>query len=161
MSLYHSAQKRKSTGLRQTIARCRYHRGRSRRSTQTTDTVFCGSKRHLKSADTKYCRHYHPRSEQTWCENSLSRCSFSSRLDSTCVRPGAGLVSGNLHKHTLHSYPRRLSISTSLRPADLATRGFAISAFNSSISFWTDFFRPATYPESTQATQKSVPLRTG
>jgi hypothetical protein len=83
---------------------------------------------------------YHPRSEQTWCENSLSRCSFSSRRDSSCVRPVGGRVSGNLHVHTLHSYPRRLSICASLRSADLAKRGFAISAFKSVISFWRDLF---------------------
>ena len=30
----------------------------------------------------------------------------SSRRDSTCVRPGGGRVSGNLHVHTLYSYPQ-------------------------------------------------------
>ena len=34
---------------------------------------------------------YHPRSEQTWCENSLSRCSFSSRRDSTASVPAVAV----------------------------------------------------------------------
>jgi hypothetical protein len=60
------------------------------------------------------------------------------------LRPGGGRVSGNLQEHTLHSYPRRVSISISLRSADLAARGFAISAFTSSTPFWEDFCRVAT-----------------
>jgi hypothetical protein len=133
---------------------CRYHRRRSGRPTEATNCVFYGSKRRLKTTGRQITAlradlaiaNYHPRSEQTCWENSSSRYSFSSRRDSTCVGPGGGRVSGNLHEHTLHSYPRRLSISTSLRSADLAKRGFAISAFSSSTSFWEDFFLVATPP---------------
>src|ERR1700693_3777154 len=122
MSLYRAAQKLKSTGLHQTTTRCRYHCRRSGRPTEATTGVLYGSERRLNSGrpnnglfvPASLIAPYHSRSEQMWCENCLSRCSFSSRRDSTCVGPGGGRVSGNLHKHRRHSYPRKLSISTSL-----------------------------------------------
>src|ERR1700688_621462 len=70
----------------------------------------------------------HPRSEQTCNANSLAACAFSSRRDSTAVRPLGGLDSGNWHPHRLQAYP------VSAR-ADAAKRGLAISVVSSAIAF--------------------------
>jgi len=71
--------------------------------------------------------------------------------------PAVAVFRENLHEHTLHSYPRRLSIRISLRSADLAARGFSISAFNSVMPFWKGSFRTATLQGCAQAVNKSVP----
>jgi hypothetical protein len=69
----------------------------------------------------------HPRSEQTCKANSLAACAFSSRRDSTAVRPLGGFDSGNWHPHRLQAYP--------VSATDAAIRGLFISTVSSAIAF--------------------------